>query len=373
MRKLTYKLTILLALCLNASLYATGPTFKEEISKEIHETFNVSSGVDLGIENKYGDVNITTWNKNQIQVDVVIKVHSNNKEKAQKFLDGITVDFSASSSRVEAKTVYPDRDNNSWWSSWFGNDKNLKFEVHYTVQAPQQMSTHLINKYGNISLASIDGDCDVVNKYGNITLGDISGDLEFNLGYGKAKIGSVGDSEMTIKYSEIKVESVKELRISTKYSHLKINDCEQMISQTKYDDYTIGSLGSFKNEGKYDEFNIGSVNIFSLDTKYTDVNIGVLGQKAQFETKYGSVEIKETNNGLEGINIQSKYTDYDLHVDGDFHLNFHGSRTDLHVSKPNEKYRSEKDGSDLTIMAYRGSKNGAQIVADMRYGGLTIH
>ncbi|MDF1696841.1 MAG: hypothetical protein P1U56_13450 [Saprospiraceae bacterium] len=375
MKKLTCKLTIFLALLyVSLPLQATEPTFKNEITREVNETFDVSPGVDLGIHNKYGNINITTWSKNQIQIDVLIKVQSNNNEKAQKFLDAIKIDFTSSSSRVYAKTMYPDQDNNSWWSNWFGNNKNIDFEVHYTIQAPEQMSTNLINKYGNIKQAAIDGDCDVVNKYGDIFLKDVSGDLDFDLGYGKAKIGNVGDSKMQIKYSQIKIESAKDLKIDTKYSTIKIGECDQMISATKYDSYSIEKAGSIKNSGKYDDFKIGSADEFMIDSKYTDVNIGVLNHKGQFDTKYGSVHVKNTSNQLSNLLIKSKYTGYNFTISGDFHLNFEGSKTDLHVSKPYEKYSVNKDGSDLNLMAYRGSKNGgAQILADMRYGELTIN
>ena len=113
MKKLTYKLILLLIAGSFVSLHATEPVFKNEFTREVHETFDVSSGVNLEVQNKHGDIVIDTWNKNQIQIDVLIKVKSSNAENAQKFLDAIDIDFSSSASRVSAVTVYPDN-NKSW-------------------------------------------------------------------------------------------------------------------------------------------------------------------------------------------------------------------------------------------------------------------
>ena len=196
MTKLTYKLTVILLLGFACALHASEPTFKNELTREVHESFNVSPGAKLGIQNKHGDINITTWDRNQIQIDVLIKVKTSDSEKGQKFLNAIKIDFESSSSKVRAKTIYPEQENNSWWSGWFGNNRNLDYEVHYTIQAPEQISTTLINKYGNISQKSIDGDSDVTNKYGDIFYENVSGDLSLTLGYGKAKIGEVENSTM---------------------------------------------------------------------------------------------------------------------------------------------------------------------------------
>ena len=82
MTKLTYKLFLFLLVGFSVSVHASEPVFKKEFTREIHETFNVSSGVSLGVQNKYGDISIETWDKNQIQIDVLIKVKSSNSEKS---------------------------------------------------------------------------------------------------------------------------------------------------------------------------------------------------------------------------------------------------------------------------------------------------
>jgi len=373
MKTLNYKIILVLMFLGAYALLPAAPAhITTELTREIHETFDVTQGVKLAIHNKHGHLSISTWDKNQVQVDVLIKVKSSNSENAQNFLNDIMIDFDASPSNVQMKTVYPDQ-NNSWWNDWFGNKNNIDYEVNYTVKAPKNMHSHLINKYGDITQSSIDGNCHVTNKYGNIIFDNVSGNLVVNLGYGKGTFGSSGDTKMQVKYSTIKMMSTKDLECTTKYSEIKINNSDNVVAQTKYDVYRIENLVSLKNNGKYDEFYIQSIDKIGMETKYTHVKIGQLNHTAIFETKYGSIAVNATTSSLDRIEIESKYTHFTFDIEHDFNVKFDGDKANLHISKPYETYYKNKDGSDLEIKAFRGSKEGGvRISADMKYGELNI-
>ncbi|MFT4534296.1 MAG: hypothetical protein ACI9P5_001654 [Saprospiraceae bacterium] len=169
MTKWKYKISALLLLLLFGSgIVRANSLSKKQLIKEIHQSFDVDSDAILGVHNRYGNIKITTWNKNTVDVDVLIKVKTASKSKGQTFLEDISIDFSHSRSKVGMKTVYPDQENSSWWSSWWSNSNNIDFEVHYTIKVPKGISTNLVNKYGSISQASIGGSSDVTNKFGDI-------------------------------------------------------------------------------------------------------------------------------------------------------------------------------------------------------------
>ncbi|MEM9548263.1 MAG: hypothetical protein AAGA77_19935 [Bacteroidota bacterium] len=373
MKKVTYKLIFFLVAGTFLPLHASEPTFKEEFTREVHKTFDVSSGANLKVQNKHGDIVIETWDKNQIQIDVLLKVKSNNSEKAQKFLNEIDIDFSSSRSHVSAQTVYPDN-NKSWWSNWFGDNNNLDYEVHYTINAPSVISTSIINKYGTITQASIDGDCDVTNKYGDIYLDNISEDLVLNLGYGKAKAGVVGNTIVEMKSSTLKIEEASDIEMTVKHSKIKIERLSHMKLESKYNSFDIGKVNTVSYSGKYDEIEIETIGTIDVEAKYSDLKIGQLNQEGSFDTKKGAVRIVSTGSSLQKIKIAAKYTDYKFNFSEDFHLEFLGSHSNLELKEPYKTYLSDKDGSDLRLKAFRGSKDkGVQIVADMRYGGLIIN
>lgn len=346
---------------------------KKQLIKEIHESFDVNSDALLGVQNKFGDINITTWDQNTIDVDILIKVKSSNGSKGQTFLDGVVVDISSSRSKVGMKTTYPDQENSSWWDSWWSNGNNIDFEVHYTIKAPKGISTKLYNKYGTISQSSIGGSSDVVNKYGDIFFDNIGGDVSLNLGYGKAKITRAKNVNVEIKNSTLSIFECQDINIVSKYSDFIIGTCDNMSIDSKYDEFIIESAGRIENNGKYDNFKIGEAESLIIETKNTTVAIKKLNRICETETKYGSVNIKSTGPNLELVSLESKYTEYNIGIASDFRLKFLGEHSDLSIDGPYEKDEYIKDGSDLDVKAFRGSKNAnLKISAELKYGSLRL-
>lgn len=359
-------------------LFASGVAFanspiKKQLTKEIHESFEVNPDALLGIQNKYGNITITTWNRNTIAVDVLIKVKTSSDSKGQTFLEGVKVDFSSTKSKVGMKTVYPDQENSSWWSSWWNNSNNIDFEVYYTIKAPEGISTNLVNKYGTISQASIGGSSKVTNKYGDILFDNVGGNVTLNLGYGKAKITKARNVEVEIKNSTLSIGTCGDIRMTSKYSNFNFGNCGDMYLDSKYDEFTIGSAGKIVNDGKFDDFKIGEAESLNIDTKNTTVVIEKLSRGCKGDTKHGSIQVKSTGPDFEYISIDSKYTDYKFGIDSDFYLKFIGDHSDLSIDVPHETHHSDKDGSELNVKAYRGSKNAKlKISSELKYGGLKI-
>lgn len=374
MTKLRYKISVVILFFLFGNgLASANPLIKKQLIKEVHKSFDVDSDALLGVQNKYGNIKITTWNKNIIEVDVLIKVKTKSESKGQTFLEGVNIEFSASSSKVGMKTVYPDQENSSWWSGWWNNNNNIDFEVHYTIKAPAGISTSLINKYGTISQASIGGSSDVTNKYGDIFFDNVGGNITLNLGYGKAKVSKAKNVTIEIKNSTLSVGECNDVNLNSKYSDFSFGSCGNMTLDTKYDEFIIESAKEIRNNGKYDDFKIGKAESLKIESKYTTVVVDNLSRKCAVETKYGSIHVKSTGPNIELISVESKYTGYKFGVDSDFHLKFLGNYSDLSIDVPYEKYHYEKDGNELNVRAFRGSKEAnLKIIADLKYGDLKI-
>jgi len=314
--------------------------FKIHLEKEIDKTFDVDDDIILGVHNKYGDINIATWSKNKVEVNAYVKVKTNSESKGQTFLDGINIEFSQSKSKLGMKTVYPDQDNSSWWGSWWNNSDNIDFEVHYTIKAPKDISTNLINKHGSIHQTNISGSCTVTNKYGDIILEKVGGDLSLDLGYGKTVVGQAADISVDIKNSTFTIGECQNVVLNSKYCDFTFSSCGNMDIDSKYDEFTIGSAKNIKNDGKHDQFKIGEAESVAFDTKSSTIKIDMLLHKCFVDTKYGSIYIKSTGSYMEEIDIKSKYTDYSFGIDSDFQLKYIGDHADLSINVPHEKYDS---------------------------------
>ena len=84
-----YLALLVFALAPFLSMANTGDNVEKK--RTITKSYTVGPDDRLSIENSFGNIVITTWDKNEIQVDIEIGVHANTDERAQRMMDQINV------------------------------------------------------------------------------------------------------------------------------------------------------------------------------------------------------------------------------------------------------------------------------------------
>lgn len=69
----------LLAICFLGTIYA------QKFDKKFSENFKTNKDVEIQINASHTDINVTTWNKNEVQVNAVIEIEGVTKEVAEKY------------------------------------------------------------------------------------------------------------------------------------------------------------------------------------------------------------------------------------------------------------------------------------------------
>jgi hypothetical protein len=288
MKKSDYKAGMLLI----AALLIVPLTLKAaEVTKEFHKEYKAGPGTTLDINNKYGDVVIQSWDKEQVVIDVKITVELPNQEKAQKLLSYIDVKFSEGENLISAKTVI---DENFSFTGWGGDSK--KFSIDYNIKMPAATALTLTNKYGNSDIDELNGLVNLDIKYGNLTAGKLTrGNIKplstLNLAYGKGTIDEAGWLDLMIRY----------------VGSLEIEKSQALLLDSKYSKLSIGETSSIVGESKYDNIKINKINNLVLDNGYCDVNIGELTKKLTYNGSYGSFEIESIPAGFEKLDADTRY------------------------------------------------------------------
>lgn len=372
MVRLRYKLVLLL-LVQSFALLTAGHKAKEQ-TRQIQKTFEVKPGVLLDVYNKYGDITLTTWDRDEISFDILISVNSTDGEKTTQFLKLTDIEWSKSSNRIQAHTKYPDPDEHKWLAGWSNNCNNITYSVTYAINIPERIDLELQNKYGNITCSSpISGNVFIANKYGDISTEDINGDVNIQLYSGKAYMGNASNVNLNISKGKIKLDNTEIVNSESKYSNIQINECTSLVSTSKYDNIILGRANEVTNTGKYDDWKIKKVGNITMSTKLTNCEIGFLANEGTFETKKGKVLIKGVGQNLGKVIIDSKYTYYELILEKDFHVDFEGDKTSFYIDEPFEKYHYEKDNDTKYVKLYRNNKySDTKIIAHMKEGELVI-
>lgn len=272
------------------SLFIISSTISaQEITKEFHKEYTAGTKT-LEISNKYGDVVIQSWDKDQVIIDVKVTVDMPNKEKAQRLLDLIDVQFSEGSDAITAKTVIDDKFNFTGWGD------NRKFSIDYNIKMPVKTDLSLSNKYGNTDIDELHGLMILDIKYGNLTAGKLTrGNIKplskLNIAYGKGTIDETGWLDLTERY----------------VGSMDIAKSQAILLDSKYSKISLGETSSIVGESKYDNIKIENINNLVLENGYTEVNIGELTKKLNYTGSYGSFSIDRIPKGFESLDIETHY------------------------------------------------------------------
>jgi len=250
----------------------------QEVRKELSERYKVSKDFALGIDSKYGNINLVNWDKNELEVKVEMLVKAPSEEKAQKILDNIEIEINKGSNGVDFVTQIENTD--------FG--KKTFVEVNYLVSAPTSINVNLLQKYGNIYLEEITGDAKIVVKYGGLkvqSLVNAKGNAnDLAMGYSEGVIKSCGKINAKLAYSELDFGTVLSYEGKLAYSELSIQDL----------------TGKFVSSAAYSEIDIANVAVgfetVDVDIAYGDVSL-LMDTKASYsyllDTKFGSLDAPE--------------------------------------------------------------------------------
>jgi hypothetical protein len=271
----------------------------QEVTKEFHKEYSAGASTTLEISNRYGDVVIQSWEKDQVVIDVKITVELPNKEKAEKLLSYIDVQFSEGENLISAKTVIDDKFN---FSGWSGDSR--RFSIDYNIKMPTKTALTLANKYGNTEFNELHGLLNLDVKYGNITAGKMTrGNIKplsrLNLAYGKGSIDEAGWLDLTVRY----------------VGSFNITKSQALLVDSRYSKLSLGETSSIVCESKYDNIRIETINNLVLENGYTETNIGTLTKKLSYNGSYGSFSVERVESGFESINLETHYMGVRLGID----------------------------------------------------------
>ena len=359
MKKSTYKSGMLLIpiFCL-ISLTLTA----QEVTKEYHKEFAAAPGTTLDISNKYGNVIIQSWNKDQIIIDIKVTVEMPDKQKAEKLLGYIDVQFNEADNRISAKTLIDDNFNFSGWGSG-----SRKFSIVYNVKIPVEADLNLSNRYGDTEIDELQGSVNLDIKYGNLTVEKLTREnkkplSKLSVAYGKASIDEAGWLDLYIRYSP----------------GFEISNSQALLLDSRYSKIQIGKTSSLVGESRYDKVRIEDINNLVLENGYTDVNVGLLTKTLDYNGSYGSFTTERIPEGFESINIESRYTGVRLGIEesANYKLDAKVSYGGLKINEDNFKYQKriiENNSNETSGIIGKGENPASMVKVEASYGSVKLY
>jgi len=317
---------------------------KHKKTKTIKKEFNVNNDATLKISNKYGNLDIITWEENRIEFEITITTSGNNEEKVQKKLEEIDVEFDADAGYVSAITRLQKSKTKSWWN--WNNSGNVNMKINYIVKMPMTNNVDLGNDYGSINLDKLEGRAKINCDYGKITTKELLAD----------------DNEITFDYTNnCYFEFIKSATIKADYSGYtvaKANDLDIQADYTKSRIEIADKVNNLTGNGDYLTVVLGEV--------YKDVDINA---------DYGSIKIGKMMKGAGDVNINSDYVGIKIGIDAeyDFDFNIELEYGSLRDSDNFEFIKKRIESTDKYYTGYHNKQNSGNLIKiNSEYGSVSF-
>jgi hypothetical protein len=273
----------------------------QESKTLLNANYKVNQNTALSIDNQFGNIQISTWNKPDFSIKVTLNLSGLSEKEATKIKEKVSIEESVTNQEIKIKT---NLNNGSFNNNKFGK----KFEINYEVFIPDNHPLSLKNSFGNLAMQNYNGPINLVLEYGNLNIGELK-ELKLKLAFGNGTIESINKGDLAIEYADkFSITYVDYLELKSDFSKITINKANQIDLNSQYGQLTLGTINTLT--GKSD---------------FSGLKINRLENNLQLKTSYvsGTLEIAEIATNFQDINIKSEFSAISLLFESGQKVPFH--------------------------------------------------
>ncbi len=293
-RTLTFSMLLLFSLGLGT--ISTAQVIRK--SKQLSRSFPVNSNTEIEISNKYGNVNINTWEKDSVRFEIEFEVKGSKQTKVDKTFNLIDFEFESTKYYATAHTLFI---GNSFWndvsdkgSNFFGSKTTAR--IVFNVYMPSTV---------NLKIS---------NKYGNIYIGDYTGKLTVELSNGDFKANNLsGYSIISSEFGSCDIQEMDEGKLNMKYGGLYLNKGEQLVIESKSSEFHLSEIGGMKISSKRDRFFISQLGSLKGNSDFSRLEIEHINKELDLNAKYGDIVIRGFGDDVNSFKLKTDDSNTVLH------------------------------------------------------------
>jgi hypothetical protein len=251
---------------------------QEQVSKQLKEAYEMTNSGELYLENKYGDVTVTGWDRDNVSITVDITVTHRKLDNAKNLLDRISLnireidDFITVTSEISEKST-------GFFAKYFNKANPFDFDrsnvqIDYTIQLPSNAELDITNKFGDVIIGDWSGKLKANVEHGDVWINKDINNADVVLKYGKLRAKTVNYGNIRVKNGSVDVEESRDLRINSSGTDVKIDRVSSLEIYSSKDEITIEEVGAIHGDLKFTNMQLNNVDDqINLTMKIADFRV----------------------------------------------------------------------------------------------------
>ena len=301
MKGIFYKKSVLVAVC---CLMGAITLAQSERTKSWSRSYDLPATGSVQIENKYGNVVINGWNREELKVSIDIKVVHRKDENAKKLIERIQPKVTQAGDFVRITSEIVDK-SSSLFGRYFNKANPFDFDksnvqIDFEIYMPQNAELNVINKFGDLVIGAWYGDLDANVQHGDVWVNDRISTAKIDMKFGKLNLREIGYGNIKMSNGSIDVENAQKLKIISSGSDVNLDKISNLELYSSKDEVMLEAIGTLRGDFKFSNVDIASVNSeMFLTLRIAEVEVRqILSPSPEIDIVQESSEIKLDVSGL---------------------------------------------------------------------------
>ena len=250
---------------------------RTQLHRTIIKSLTVDEKAGLAIENRFGDVNVSTWDRNEFRVEISVTASASDAARARKALDAVrideqkndqfyvfhtvidnevdprqTADKNINGTGTVTRSLSSSGSDGQMQASWriTRKESNNALRIDYKLSMPRANKLTVKNSFGNVSIPDFWAPLSVESKFGDVTGGTLHNpSTVIRASFGNVILREVQNGNVNMSFGDLDINRGNVLRVEQKYGKLNIGEANRVDARTSYGETLIGAIrqsGKFK-------------------------------------------------------------------------------------------------------------------------------
>lgn len=276
-------------------------TAQEKVSKKITKSYAMTNDGALHLENKYGNITLNGWEKDEVSVEIAITANHRKKDNAEDLLKRVKPIVRESNDFVSIR--YEIEEKSSGWFARLIDETNpfdynkSNLQIDFTVYMPANAELKVTNTFGDVIIEGWSGKLKALVEHGDVYLSDDLNKADITMRYGKLRAQNISYASIDIKNGELELRDSKSLRLNS-------SGC----------DIELGAITSLEIYANKDEIIAEEVNTMFGNLKFASLELDRLSDEADMTLRVADFRVAKITNANAAISIEQESSEISLNV-----------------------------------------------------------